>query len=181
MTAWEGVLWLIIIVQSWEGFDLAHLQTVWTGGCWLGTGPRITAQLRDVNISLGERFSLRLRLVRCAPVLASGDRRWLPTNACAYHVSHMDVCFFMYFLMSGVNTPCLIPLGHMLARRCWGSASKASKCAWEGSFGALIKLSQRSFRLVVLLVSLCFVYFTAAPLWKIVLLCLLTVFTHAPT
>lgn len=71
--------------------------------------------------------------------------------------------------MSGVNTPCLIPLGHMLARRCWGSASKAAlmvtKCAWEGkrSFGALIKLSQRSFRLVVLLVSVCFVYFTAAP------------------
>lgn len=77
--------------------------------------------------------------------------------------------FFMYILMSGVNTPCLIPLGHMLARRCWDSASKAAlmvtKCAWEGkgSFGALIKFSQRSFRLVVLLVSVCFVCFTAAP------------------
>lgn len=63
-----------------------------------------------------------------------------------------------FFLMSAVNTPCLIPLGHMLARRCWGSASKAAlmvtKCTWEGkgSFGALIKLSQWSFRLAVLFV-----------------------------
>lgn len=64
-------------MQSWGGFDLAHLQTVWTGGCWLGTGLRITAQLRDVNIPLRERFSLRLLVVLYVHVLASGDQCWL--------------------------------------------------------------------------------------------------------